>query len=189
MGTPDYISPEQAQESHTVDIRADIYSLGCTLYFLLTGQVPFPDSALTEKLLKHLLEEPTPVEEFRGDVPGEVLAVIRKMMAKKPEDRFQTPRAVAEALKGVASLEGGGTVELRKPSAPAKSLPSAIEAETARLERRAAEERLRRKKLQIRIAVALVGLVLGGVVVAFLLRDNPPAPPPQKDIAGKTKPQ
>ena len=69
MGTPDYIAPEQAMDSHDVDIRADLYSLGCTLYFLLTGKVPFPGGDALEKLFKHRLEEPGPVEQLRPDVP------------------------------------------------------------------------------------------------------------------------
>jgi serine/threonine-protein kinase len=100
MGTPDYIAPEQARDSHQADIRADLYSLGCTLYFLLTGRVPFPGGSLTEKLIKHQLHETVPVEQLRPDVPPAVAAVVRKLMAKKREERFQTPAEVAVALKG-----------------------------------------------------------------------------------------
>src|SRR5262249_40637907 len=82
----------------SVDIRADIYSLGCTLYYLLTGRPTFPDCTLAEKLLRHQRAEPTPVEQQRNDIPASLGPVLRKMMAKKPEDRFQTPREVASAL-------------------------------------------------------------------------------------------
>src|SRR5262249_13617316 len=61
MGTPDFIAPEQARNSHTCDVRADLYSLGCTFYYLLSGQVPFPKGTLTEKLLQHQLDAPEPV--------------------------------------------------------------------------------------------------------------------------------
>jgi serine/threonine-protein kinase len=61
MGTPDYLSPEQARNSHTVDHRSDIYSLGCTLYFILAGKAPFPGNTLAEKLMKHQQAEPPPV--------------------------------------------------------------------------------------------------------------------------------
>src|SRR5262249_13330417 len=98
VGTPDYISPEQARVSHTVDIRSDIYSLGCTLYYLLTGRVPFPGGTLGQKLVQQMMDEPEPVEKFRPDVPPRVLAVLRKMTAKKPQDRYQTPGEVAAAL-------------------------------------------------------------------------------------------
>jgi serine/threonine-protein kinase len=99
MGTPDYISPEQAINSSQVDIRSDIYSLGCTLYFLLTGQVPYPGGSLTEKLLRRQLEDGRPVNELRPEVPGELAAIVAGMMARKPDDRYATPGEVAEALE------------------------------------------------------------------------------------------
>jgi serine/threonine-protein kinase len=102
MGTPDYLSPEQSRDLHQTDIRSDIYSLGCTFYFLLTGQVPFPGGTALEKLIRHATEEPRPLSSFRGDVPEEVHAALEKMMAKHPEDRFQTPAEVARALEGHA---------------------------------------------------------------------------------------
>jgi serine/threonine-protein kinase len=133
MGTPDYIAPEQARNSHTSDIRADVYSLGCTLYYLLTGQAPFPGGTLTEKLLQHQLDEPEPVERVRRErllkgtpghvnlsavragmeVPDLVLAVLRRLMAKKPEDRYQTPAEAAEALADAAVR-----VEASRPARP-----------------------------------------------------------------------
>ncbi|HVK13289.1 MAG TPA: protein kinase [Gemmataceae bacterium] len=97
LGTADYLAPEQAVSS-MVDIRADIYSLGGTLYFLLTGQTPFPDGTIAAKLVAHQTKEPRPVEEFRGDVPEGMLAVLRRMMEKDPDERFQEPIEVAEAL-------------------------------------------------------------------------------------------
>jgi len=110
MGTPDYLSPEQAQESHTVDIRADLYSLGCTFYYLLTGKVPFPGGTLIDKLFKHRLEEPRPVEQLRPGLPPGVAAVVRKLMAKKPGDRYQTPAEVVVALEAVSSTGGGDSL-------------------------------------------------------------------------------
>jgi serine/threonine protein kinase len=105
MGTPDYIAPEQALASHTVDIRGDLYSLGCTFYFLLTGKVPFPGGTFTEKLLKHQLEQPVPVEQVRADVPPVVAAIVRQMMAKKPEERHQTPAELAAALAALFGVQ------------------------------------------------------------------------------------
>jgi formylglycine-generating enzyme required for sulfatase activity/WD40 repeat protein/serine/threonine protein kinase len=101
MGTPDYIAPEQARDSHAADIRADIYSLGCTLYFLLTGKVPFPGGTLTEKLLKHQMDTPTHLRQLRPDVPPEVAQMAAKLMAKRPEERFQTPAEFAVALENL----------------------------------------------------------------------------------------
>jgi serine/threonine-protein kinase len=105
MGTPDFIAPEQARDSHSADIRADIYSLGCTLYFLLTGKVPFPGGSLTEKLLKHQLDAPRPLRGLRAEVPPAVAAVVDKLMAKRPEDRYQSPAEVAAALVAARTTE------------------------------------------------------------------------------------
>ena len=98
MGTPDFLSPEQARNLHQVDIRSDLYSLGCTLYFLLAGDVPYPGGATLEKLVRHGSEEPKPIEQFRQDVPKPVLDLLRKLMSKAPGDRYQTPQEVVEAL-------------------------------------------------------------------------------------------
>ncbi len=97
LGTADYLAPEQAV-SNVVDIRADIYALGGTFYFMLTGQSPFPDGTIAAKLLSHQREEPRPVNEFRGDVPAELLAILDRMMRKDPEERYQTPEELHEAL-------------------------------------------------------------------------------------------
>ncbi|MCS7046462.1 MAG: protein kinase, partial [Gemmataceae bacterium] len=98
LGTVDYIAPEQAQDAHTADIRADIYSLGCTLYYLLTAAPPFPGSTVVEKIMART-GGPTPsVRAVRGDVPAELDAVLQKMMARSPAERYQTPLEVAEAL-------------------------------------------------------------------------------------------
>jgi len=98
MGTPDYLSPEQARNLHNVDIRSDLYSLGCTFYFVLTGRVPFPGGTTLEKLVRHSVEEPAPVEQVRPEVPAEVAAIVRRLMAKTPAARFQTPAELAAAL-------------------------------------------------------------------------------------------
>src|SRR5437763_1648030 len=98
MGTADYMAPEQARDSHTADIRADIYSLGCSLYSLLTGQLPFPEGDAIQKLMAHLTQAPRPVGELRPDVPPEVCAILERMMAKDPARRYQTPAEVAAAL-------------------------------------------------------------------------------------------
>ena len=98
MGTPDYIAPEQAKDAHSADIRADIYSLGCTLHFLLTGKPPFVSDNLIAKLKAHAELVPESLTKLRSDVPQELSNIVARMMAKKPAERFQTPAAVAEAL-------------------------------------------------------------------------------------------
>ena len=99
MGTPDFLSPEQARNLHNTDIRSDLYSLGCTGYFLLTGRVPFPGGTSLEKLLRHNTDQPEPLEQLRPDVPAAVVALIRRLMSKVPADRFQTPAELAAALE------------------------------------------------------------------------------------------
>ncbi len=97
LGTADYLSPEQALMEE-VDARADVYGLGGTLYFLLTGSSPFPDGTIAQKLISHQKQTPKPVTDFRKDVPKELIAIIRKMMAKNPDDRYQTCAEAAQAL-------------------------------------------------------------------------------------------
>jgi serine/threonine protein kinase len=99
MGTPDFVSPEQARNLHSVDIRSDLYGLGCTFYYLLTGRVPFPGGGTLEKLIRHTTEEPVPVEKLRPDVSPEIAAIVLKLMAKEPAARFQTPMELATALE------------------------------------------------------------------------------------------
>ncbi len=103
LGTPDFIAPEQARSAHTIDIRADLYSLGCTFYFLLTGQVPFTGASFTEKLIQHQLDEAPAVEGLRPSVPPVVAALVRRLMAKRPEDRLQMPAELAAALDKIPS--------------------------------------------------------------------------------------
>ncbi|GIW79986.1 MAG: hypothetical protein KatS3mg105_1793 [Gemmatales bacterium] len=123
IGTPDYLSPEQANDPHNVDIRADIYSLGCTFYYLLTGKAPFEDAELLQKLVMHQTMHPTRVNEIRKDVPAKVADIIRKMMAKRPEDRYATPAQVARALAKFGADDWsppaeGSQVDLNKTPAP-----------------------------------------------------------------------
>jgi serine/threonine protein kinase/dipeptidyl aminopeptidase/acylaminoacyl peptidase len=98
VGTADYLAPEQAQNAHQADIRADLYSLGCTLYQLLTGHSPFYESTFLGKLVGHLVCTPKPVTECRSDLPAELVRILDRMLAKEPADRYATPGEVAEAL-------------------------------------------------------------------------------------------
>jgi serine/threonine-protein kinase len=98
LGTADYLAPEQALNSHNVDSRADIYSLGCTLYYVLTAHPPFPDGTLPQRLMKHQTEEPASILKDRPDAPAELLAICGKMMAKSPDKRYQTAAEVSQAL-------------------------------------------------------------------------------------------
>src|SRR5262245_31562817 len=98
LGTADYLAPEQALDSHNVTIRADIYSLGATFYFMLTGNPPFTEGSVAQKLIWHQSKEPKPIAAYRPDVPAEIIAIVQRMMAKEPDERYQSPQDVAEAL-------------------------------------------------------------------------------------------
>jgi len=99
LGTADYVAPEQTKDSHNVDVRADIYSLGATFYFILAGRPPFPEGTPSEKLTAHQSKTPPPLQTLRHDIPVAVAVLIEKMMAKAPHHRFQSPIEVAKALE------------------------------------------------------------------------------------------
>jgi serine/threonine-protein kinase len=139
VGTAEYMSPEQAIDSGQVDHRADVYSLGCTLYFLLTGGAPYQASSIMSMFLKHR-EAPIPdVRAARPDVPAELEAIFRRMVAKAPADRFQSMTDVVKALEQVQSKVGpAGAPAGPRPVAPAE--PVDLLARTAALEAAAAAD-------------------------------------------------
>ena len=106
LGTADYLSPEQAVNSHKVDSRTDIYSLGCTLYFLLTGHPPFPEGTLAQRIAKHQTQMPEDIRKDRPECPRDLVDICIKMMQKKPERRYQSMREVADALETWLSNHG-----------------------------------------------------------------------------------
>ncbi|MGL4943012.1 MAG: protein kinase domain-containing protein [Thermoguttaceae bacterium] len=116
LGTFDYISPEQARDPRSADIRSDIYSLGCTFFFMLTGRPPFPDGTVLQKLLQHQGDDPPSLHEFVPDIPPEIVHVVQKMMAKDPRQRYQTPQLLLQALVHAAELIG------LHPSGPGQSV-------------------------------------------------------------------
>lgn len=115
LGTFDYISPEQARDPRNADVRSDIYSLGCTFFYMLAGQPPFPEGTVLQKLLKHQGDEPPDVRKIRPEIPVEVSMIIQKMMAKNPKNRFQNPGALIEVLIQVAEMIG------LRPTGPGKT--------------------------------------------------------------------
>ncbi|WP_428304688.1 serine/threonine-protein kinase [Lacipirellula sp.] len=113
LGTADYLAPEQALNSHKADARADIYSLGCTLYFLLTGHPPFPEGTISERLLKHQVEQAPSILKDRPDAPSILVSICNRMMAKRADERYQTANEVVEQLtewladRGIAVGDSG----------------------------------------------------------------------------------
>jgi serine/threonine protein kinase len=107
LGTADYLAPEQALNSHNVDRRADIYSLGCTLYYALTGHAPFNEGTLAQRIAKHQTQQPPDIRLDRPDCPTSLIAICNRMMHKDPDDRYSNSREVAEALEEWLESRGG----------------------------------------------------------------------------------
>jgi serine/threonine-protein kinase len=111
IGTVDYIAPEQARNSRAADVRSDIYSLGCTLYHMLSGHPPFHQGDMMERLLKHADTEPEDIRLLNPKVPAGLVIVLQKMMAKNPDYRYQTPQ---ELLKDLEHLPSAAPVSTRE---------------------------------------------------------------------------
>src|SRR4051812_49026747 len=146
LGTADYLAPEQALDSHSVDIRADVYSLGGTFYFCLTGRTPFAEGTVAQKLIWHQTRQPRPIRGIRPEVPEGIVAIVDKMMAKDVNARYQTPQEIADALEpwtqtpipppperempqfslaatGPRSMSGGEAAGMSRSSKPASDAP------------------------------------------------------------------
>lgn len=163
-----YLPPEQALDFHGADIRADIYSLGCTFYYLLTGQPPFAGGTMAQKLIKHQQAEPPPIDAIRSDLPAGLSEVLRKMLAKRPDDRYQTPAEVAQAL---VSLGANDFVPMAMP----------VVDETDDMTTWATADSGRRQTPKWRVkdvALLLLGMVLYASIAAMLLW-----PPASKEAA------
>ncbi|MCI0457554.1 MAG: protein kinase [Gemmataceae bacterium] len=128
VGTVDYMSPEQARNAATADIRSDIYSLGCTFYHMLAGHCPFPDGSLTERIYKHVEAPPPDVRHFNPEVPERMVAILNRMLAKKPEDRYQTPHELLLDLEDPALRPAGE--EADDGPLPSRPPPTIIKAPT-----------------------------------------------------------
>jgi serine/threonine-protein kinase len=102
LGTFDYISPEQARDPRSADVRSDLYSLGCTFYFMLTGRPPFPEGTVLQKLLQHQGDDPPDPRQYCPDLPDDVYRILRRLLAKSPADRYQIPDQLIEDLTAAA---------------------------------------------------------------------------------------
>ncbi len=183
MGTADYLAPEQALNAHAVDHRADIYSLGCTLYFLLTGHAPFTEGTIAQRILKHQQEQPKDVRAERSDCPHAIADVCMTMLAKDPADRFASAGAVANRLqrwlmsKGFATSSATYAVNDDVPiTIPAASLDGvdSVELPIADEERSLAKSRRSRSTQRVRTPLALwiflaISIGLCVVLLIFVL--------------------
>jgi tRNA A-37 threonylcarbamoyl transferase component Bud32 len=183
LGTPAYMAPEQAQKTKAADIRADIYSLGCTLFCLLAGREPFPGDDALQIIVAHLQDPPPPLESLRPDVPPGLAALVARMLAKDPAERPQTPKEVAEALLPFAKpaakpVPQAATLPPAAAAVPADADPYAgLDAEpprpTARPAARSAPPR-RRWVLPAAVAAGVLFLAAAtaGIVLTFKTKDG-----------------
>jgi len=121
LGTFDYISPEQARDPRSADARSDMYSLGCTLYFMLTGRPPFPTGTVLQKLLQHQGDEPADPRQFCPELPDDLSRVLKRLLAKQPEGRYATPADLIEEVSAISVRLG-----LRPLSAPGRVNVSSV---------------------------------------------------------------
>ncbi len=125
LGTFDYISPEQARDPRAADVRSDLYSLGCTMFFMLVGRPPFAEGTMVQKLLQHQQAEPPAIDQFRHDVPRRLAAIIDRLMEKDPLDRYQRPAVLMADLVACAEAEGLSLTLPRPPAfSPAEDQPA-----------------------------------------------------------------
>jgi serine/threonine-protein kinase len=210
MGTPDFLSPEQAKNSHAVDSRSDIYSLGCTLFFLLTGRPPFAHaSSLIDKLLAHTEEAPPAIRDLRPEVPAGLAAVLEKMLAKNPDDRYESAADVAEALRPFIretepEPEVIEAVMIAPPAAPIATVVTpppdtapvaegrtVLEPDRPRKPKKAKKKpRVWWKRPWAKVAACAVALLLiGGIIFAATRGKKPTENPPAADTPTPGVPQ
>jgi eukaryotic-like serine/threonine-protein kinase len=124
LGTFDYISPEQARDPRLADVRSDIYSLGCTLYYLLAGRPPFPDGTALQKLLRHNADQPADIRVDRPDLPAEAQAILARMLAKRPDQRQQSAEQLIAEIVALADQLGLARIQQRGHVVVSESRPA-----------------------------------------------------------------
>jgi eukaryotic-like serine/threonine-protein kinase len=193
VGTMDYIAPEQTTDSTGVDCRADIYSLGCTLYFALTGQPPFPGGTSRDKVRRHRGEQPASLFELASSTPAGFVDLVQRMMAKAPDDRPPSAAAVEEELRAWTTGDTVLPLDRREDAEYAKSIVALQTAEPSAeyslpsisvpeidlaAESEETESALRhRLPIHVTLLLVAIGIVLGGLgilvgLVVWLGRAN-----------------
>lgn len=175
LGTPDYISPEAAKGEKNLDFRSDLYSLGATLYHMLTGAPPFGGS-VSDVMDQHIKTEPRPIEEIVSNLPPKMVDVIRKLMKKDPADRYQN---FTELLDDLDDVRHQAKDIDALPKTPTALVENGTGGRVQYVANRAAEERLRNKVVNLKIAlgVAVFAFLLAAGALAYvLLYKMPPAP-------------
>ncbi len=162
LGTPDFIAPEQIADASGADIRADIYSLGCTLYSLLAGKAPFAGKSLYQVLHAHVSSAAKPLEEVCPNIPSGLAAVVARMMAKDPAKRYQTP---AEAAAALAPFAGVPFVADRSTSAAPIEAAKPLRTEPPKRPRSF-------RGIAVLAALGLIGAVGAAIVASGVLRDR-----------------
>lgn len=162
IGTFDYIAPEQARSPRDADTRSDIYSLGCTMFYMLTGRPPFPGGTPLQKLLSHQGDQPPALAELRPDVPPELALVVGRMLAKQPEQRYQTPADLTTALFNLSDQLGIVRPGIASPLASTEPVSPSL-------------------WQQHLLWIAPIVLLLGGVAAMTLLW-RPSEPPTNLDL-------
>jgi serine/threonine protein kinase len=198
LGTPEYVAPEQIADAQNADIRADIYSLGCTLYFLLSGRPPFRAQTLWDMLNAHKSSSAEGLNFVRSDVGIDLASLVAKMMAKEPARRFQTPAEVASALEPFFKKQAEPVVApapvVEPVPEPSPAAPAEVVAEQPKAAERPPEQPLARvipprRRPWKRLAAGLSALVVGAAALALVMthistkteprpHPSPPAPPP-----------
>ncbi len=173
MGTPLYMSPEQVEGKKTIDHRTDIYSFGVTCYQMFAGHPPFRGTAPFEVAVQHVQSEPKPLAEIRPDLPAELCAIIHKMMAKAPEDRYQLGREIVRDIAKLRDVLVGSGQTLAQPASPLFTAPSKIleAATTMPMERR------RLSPWPRRLLIASLPLALISGLLIGVARNYDSAPP------------
>jgi serine/threonine protein kinase/nitrous oxidase accessory protein NosD len=162
MGTPDYVAPEQLRDARHADARSDIYSLGCTLYHLIAGRVPFPGSSFSEKVEAHETKVPPPLDEQCPDMSGGLALAVERMMAKLPADRFQSMAEVADALAPYVATSSPSFRQLRNNSTW----------DGSRLATMPAIPRRRRTAALVGAGALLAAVLVGSVILAVGLANG-----------------